>query len=71
MKITLLSCFIALTTLCFCAQINYNLCIDACIHSEGSDAAICETFEAYGFENCSGDPFYNPSDIDKVIALFN
>ena len=50
------------------AELNYRIALNACKESEGSDQAICDTMLLYGFD-LKGDPFYQPTDFEKVNAL--
>lgn len=50
------------------AELNYRMAIEACKEGEGSDSAICDTMLLYGFD-LKGDPFYHPTDFEKVNAL--
>ena len=50
------------------AELNYRMALDACNVSIGTDSAICDTMKLYGFD-LKGDPFYQPTDLEKIEAL--
>jgi hypothetical protein len=50
------------------AELNYRMAIEAASNSIGTDSAICDTMLLYGFD-LKGDPFYQPTDLDKLNAL--
>jgi citrate lyase beta subunit len=55
-------------TLIYCSNANYLNAIQAAQTSEGTDAAIYEAMAWHGF---TGDIFYEPSQVEKIKALFN
>lgn len=52
------------------SEINYRQAHNAIMHTERTDSDITGILELYGF-NPEGDPFYQPSRLEKVIAVFN
>jgi uncharacterized membrane-anchored protein len=50
------------------AELNYRMAIEAASNSIGTDSAICDTMFVYGFD-LKGNPFYQPTDFEKVNAL--